>query len=69
MALLKYLKREKEPLDPLDPLPDKQSCPSLTEKELKSANEKVKDCLKRDSNKAQTPTRGKYNDYTPEQRA
>ena len=64
MVLFKYLKREK------DSLPENQSCPSLTEKNLKSANEKVKDCLKRESSKAQTPTtRGKYNDYTPEQRA
>ena len=55
MALLKYLKREK------DPLPDKENCPLLTEKELKSANEKVKDCLKRKLSKARTlMTRGKY---------
>ena len=58
------MKREK------DPLPDKENCPLLTEKELKSANAKVKDCLKRELSKARTPmTRGKYNDYTPEQRA
>ena len=64
MALLKYLKREK------DPLPDKENCPLLTEKELNSANAKVKDCLKRELSKARTLlTRGKYNDYTPEQRA
>ena len=66
MALLKYFEREK------DPLPDKQNCPSLTEKDLKSANEKVKDCLKKESSKAQTPTtRGKLVKrlYTPEQRA
>ena len=53
-----------------DPLPDKENCPLLTEKELKSANTKVKDCLKRESSKTRTPTtRGKYNGYKPEQRA
>ena len=64
IALLKYLKREK------DPLPDKENCPLLTEKELKSANTKVKDCLKKESSKTRIPTtRGKYNGYKPEQRA
>lgn len=68
MALLKYIRKANEAL------PDKQTCPSLTEKDLKAANERVKKCLEcePDSREGQphTPTkRGKYNDYTPEQRA
>lgn len=42
----------------------------MIEKDFNSANAKVKDCLKRESSKALTlTTRGKYNDYTPEERA
>lgn len=61
MAMLKYMKREKTAF------PDKKTCKSLTEIDLRQANEEVKKCL-HDSSKKPT-ARVKYNDYTPEQRA
>ena len=64
MSLWKYIKKEKLPL------PDGHSCPTLTSKELRSANEQVKDRLAGDTNKARKQaTRGKYNEYTSEERA
>ena len=57
--------RKKEKL----PLPDGHSCPTLSSKELRLANEQVKDCLAGDTNKARKQaTRGKY-EYTSEERA
>ena len=64
MSLWKYIKKEKLPL------PDGHSCPTLSSKELRLANEQVKDRLAGDTNKARKQaTRGKYNEYTPEERA
>ena len=64
MALWKYIKKEKMSL------PDERSCPTLSAKELKAANEQVKDHLAGETTKARKQTtRGKYNEYTPEERA
>ena len=59
MALLKYFK----PQQNADSLPDRKSCPSLTEKELKSANDSVSKC------NTKSTDRQKYNVYSAEERA
>ena len=60
MALLRYLTKGKSAL------PDKSTCPSLTRKEVDSANECVKDRLQQQKI---TPSRTKYASYTPQERA
>ena len=50
-------------------LPDKQTCLMLTNKNVKVANQHVKDTTYNANLMAKAPTtRGKYNDYTPEQK-
>ena len=60
MALLRYLMKGKSAF------PDKSTCPSLTRKEVDSANECVKDSLQQQKI---TPSRTKYASYTPQERA
>ena len=58
MALLKYFKPRQN-----DSLPDHKSCPSLTAKELKSANDSVSNCH------VKSTDRQKYSAYSAEERA
>ena len=60
MALLRYLTKEKSEV------PDKSTCPSLTRKEVDSANERVKDSLQQQQ---KITPRTKYASYTPQERA
>ena len=48
---------------------DKQTCISLTNRKVKAVKQRVKDTAYNANPIAKTPTtRGKYNDYIPEQR-